>query len=144
MGFKFGTASKKSLARAHPLLQSILKEAIKEVDFKILDSMRGRDAQMLAYRTGRSKAKFGHSAHNYNPAIAVDLFPAPYSWTNEAAFNKLAKVMLRIAKEKGIPLRWGGDWNMDGGKTTSDGWDKPHFELHPWRTYAKQSALYEG
>lgn len=141
MAFTFSKASKASRAKLHPLLRSIVDAAIQETDFKILDATRGRADQTRAYLQGKSKAKFGASAHNYVPAVAMDLFPAPYDWENYEAFNRLAKVILRIAKEKGIPLRWGGDWNMDGSKTVSDAWDKPHFELHPWRTYA--TKLYE-
>jgi len=140
----FSKASKAALKDCAPQLQLIANEAIKEIDFKVLDSKRGRLAQEKAYAQGNSKAKFGQSAHNYVPAIAFDLFPAPYDWNNTASFVKLAEVILRIAKAHGIPLRWGGDWNMDGNKTTSDNWDKPHFELHPWRDHAKKSKLYEG
>lgn len=149
----FGTASKAALKKCHPLLRAIAEEAIKEIDFKVLDATRGRLAQEKAFRQGNSKARFGDSAHNYVPAIAFDLFPAPYIWPDDTtktaeqrkqarqAFIDLSKVILRIGKEKGTPLRWGGDWNMDG--NLSDGWDMPHFELHPWRTWAKKSKLYE-
>lgn len=143
MGFNFSKKSLSSLDKAHPLLQLVCKEAIKEIDFKVLDSMRGRDAQNRAYAAGRSKAKFGQSAHNYFPAIAVDLFPAPYDWNNRQAFKDLAEVAMRIAKKHDVPLRWGGDWNMDGNRTTKDSWDMPHFELHPWRKWAKESKLFE-
>ncbi len=139
----FGKASLDSLAKCHPALQKIANEAIKEIDFKVLDSTRGRIAQTRAYATGKSKAKFGQSAHNYVPAIAFDLFPAPYDWNDRESFKKLAAVIMRIAKAQGVPLRWGGDWNMDGDKTTSDAWDMPHFELHPWREWAKKSRLFE-
>lgn len=141
--FTFGKASKASRAKLHPLLRSIVDEAIKEIDFKILDATRGRAAQTRAFLQGTSKVKFGNSAHNYVPAIAMDLFPAPYDWNDTGSFLRLHKVISRIAKEKGVPLRWGGDWNMDGNKTTDDNWDKPHYELHPWRDYAKKSKLYE-
>lgn len=137
----FGTASKAALKKCHPLLRAIAEEAIKEIDFKVLDATRGRLAQEKAFRQGHSKVHFGDSAHNYVPAIAFDLFPAPYDWDNRQAFINLSKIILRIGKEKGTPLRWGGDWNMDG--NLSDGWDMPHFELHPWRTWAKKSKLYE-
>lgn len=140
----FGATSMASLAKCHPNLQIIANEAIKETDFKVLDSTRGRDAQTRAYATGKSKAKFGQSAHNYVPAIAFDLFPAPYDWNNRDSFKRLSIIIMRIAKSHGIPLRWGGDWNMDGDKTKSDAWDMPHFELHPWRDWAEKSHLYEG
>lgn len=139
--FKFGTASLASRKKLMRPLQEIVDEAIKEIDFKILDSTRGRAAQTKAFKQGNSKATFGNSAHNYVPAVAVDLFPAPYNWDDRQSFIKLSKVILRIAKEKGIPIRWGGDWNGDG--NLSDGWDMPHYELTPWREWAKKSKLYE-
>lgn len=90
------------------------------------------------------------------PSIAVDLFPAPYEWDTPAAkkaFRNLYAVIGRydpktgqgkgIAKEMKIPLRCGIDWNMDDDKTTSDAWDGGHYELHPWREFAKKSKLYE-
>lgn len=146
MTYKFSNASLSSREKLHPKLKQLVDEMIKHIDFKILDSTRGRAAQTKAFLQGNSKAKFGQSAHNYLPAIAVDLFPAPYEWEGkkaESAFKELGRIGLECAKELGIPVRWGGDWNMDGDKTTSDAWDKPHFELTPWRTWAKQSKLYE-
>lgn len=140
----FGAASLAALNKCHPHLQTIAHEAIKEIDFKVLDSTRGRADQERAFAGGKSKARFGQSAHNYVPAIAFDLFPAPYDWNDRPAFTALSKVIMRIAKEKGIPLRWGGDWNMDGDKTQSDAWDMPHYELHKWRDWAKKSKLFEG
>jgi len=140
----FGAQSKIQLAKAHPKMQAILNRAITRIDFKILDSTRGRAAQTKAYLTGHSKAKFGQSAHNYVPSIAVDLFPAPYDWNNRKAFNDLYYVMMACAHELGIPLRSGNDWNMDGlGVHDTDNWDAGHYELHPWRTWAKQAKLFE-
>jgi len=140
----FGTASIASRAKLHPKLQELVDAAIKEIDFKILDATRGRAAQEKAFAQGNSKVRFGQSAHNYVPAIAADLFPAPYNWDDFQSFEKLYAVMRRIAKEKDIPIRCGIDFNMDGDKTTSDSWDGGHYELHPWRDWAKQSKLYEG
>jgi peptidoglycan L-alanyl-D-glutamate endopeptidase CwlK len=144
MTYRFSKASLASREKLHPKLQLLVDLAIKEIDFKILDATRGRAAQTKAFLQGTSKAKFGQSAHNYVPAIAVDLFPAPYKWEGKAAmeaFDNLGRIMFRLAKENNIPLRWGGDWNMDGSKTTNDAWDKPHFELHPWRDWSKKSKL---
>jgi len=142
---KFSATSNAAKKKLLPELQIILDEAIKEIDFKILDATRGRMAQEKAVAQGHSKVHFGNSAHNYVPAVAVDLFPAPYDWNNTQSFIKLHEVINRIAISKGIKLRWGGDWNMDGSKTTTDNWDKPHYELHPWRDWAaKRSKLYEG
>lgn len=141
---RFGKQSQANLEKAHPALQQILRAAIKEIDFKVLDSTRGRIAQERAFTHGFSKVHFGNSAHNYVPSIATDLFPAPYSWTNKTSFIKLSKVILRIANEMSIPIRWLGDPNRDG--NMNDGWDFPHYELHPWRTWSKSEGvtLYKG
>jgi peptidoglycan L-alanyl-D-glutamate endopeptidase CwlK len=138
----FGAASSAALAKCHPKLQLIANEAIKEIDFRVLDATRGRADQERAFAGGKSKARFGQSAHNYVPAIAFDLFPSPYDWNNRQSFINLYNVVMRIAKAHDIPLRSGLDWNMDG--NFKDGWDAPHYELHPWREYAKKSKLYEG
>lgn len=147
----FGTASKKALAELHPELQRLLNEAIKVTDFRILDAIRGRAAQERAKAQGNSKAGFGDSAHNYEPAIACDLFPAPYDWNNGKAFRDLYDVLgfydpktghgKGLALKLKIGLRSGKDWNMDEDKTTSDAWDGGHYELHPWREWAKKSKL---
>lgn len=149
----FGKASKTALKKAHPDIQRLLNAAIKVIDFKILDATRGRAAQTKAFKQGFSKAPFGQSAHNYVPSVAVDLFPAPYDWDDRAAFRKLYSVIGRydpktgkgkgLAKEMKIPFRSGIDWNMDDDLTTSDAWDGGHYELHPWRDFAKHSKLYE-
>lgn len=141
----FGNASKTRLDGAHPLLRRLMSEAIKratpEQDFTIMDSQRGKAAQELAYKQGHSKARFGQSAHNWTPAVALDIAPFPIDFDNTKRFIDLAqKLILPLAKELSIPIRWGGDWNMDG--STSDGWDFPHYELHPWRSYAAKSKLF--
>lgn len=162
MPYKFGTASLAARAKLHPMMIRIVDEAIKDIDFKILDATRGRAAQTKAFNQGNSKVTFGNSAHNYVPAIAVDLFPAPYIWPDDktataaqrkagkAAFIQLWKILQVIPKrlklidpetKEIVKLRFGIDWNGDG--DISDGWDMPHVELHPWRTWAKHSKLYE-
>lgn len=141
----FGTRSRQNLAQLHPSLQIILSEAIKEFDFTILDAQRGRAEQELAFAKGFSKVHFGNSAHNYTPAVACDIVPwfggsNPIRWNDLQSFKVLQlAVILPIAKQRGIPIRQGIDWNGDG--NIADGWDAPHIELHPWRTWAKKSRL---
>lgn len=143
----FTPSSLKARSQLHPLLQKIVDEAIKEFNFSIHDATRGKAAQEDAFKRGASKVHFGNSAHNYVPAIAMDLYPTPYlpdtSKVNVAANLKahiaLAMVILKIAKAHGTPIRWGG-----GIPDKSFNWDQPHFELNPWRTYAKQSKLFQG
>lgn len=140
----FGTASLKARAQLHPLLQDLVDEAIKLIDFKILDAVRGRAAQERAVAQGHSKVHFGQSAHNYVPAIAMDLFPAPYDWNDKQSFIYLQmKVIKPTAEKLKIPIRQGIDWNRNGVITDESFVDMPHVELYPWREWAKKSKLYE-
>lgn len=137
----FSERSKKARAELHPFLQQLVDEAIKEIDFVILDAQRGRAEQEKAFRGGFSKAKFGQSAHNYIPAVALDICPFPIDFNNldkPNGFKAIAKVFMRIAKEKKLPVRWGGDWDMDGDWKDEKFLDWGHFEIHPWRDYAKE------
>lgn len=146
---EFDAGSKARLAKAHPLLQKLMNEAIKKASFTILDSQRGRKAQEEAYRKGYSKVRFGSSAHNWNPAIALDLAPLPLSWENSAKNLDRWRVLQidvikPLAASLGIPIRQGIDWNRNG-NLTDDGWDDlPHIELYPWREWAKKSTLFLG
>lgn len=142
---KFDSGSTLRLSKAHPLLQKIMNEAIKEMPFMVLDSQRGEAAQELAYRQGNTKVRFGKSAHNWTPAIALDVVPLPVNWKNTKPFIFLAQqVILPIARQLKIPIRWGGDWNMNGNIHDESFVDMPHFELHPWREYAAKAKLFRG
>jgi peptidoglycan LD-endopeptidase CwlK len=141
---RFGQESRARLKLAHPLLQKLMKEAIKEFDFTILQSMRGRADQEMAFKLGHTKVHFGNSAHNWYPSIALDVAPWPVNWKNLKPFYNLSKVILPIAREMKIPIRWGGDWDSDGDSTDQKFMDLPHYELDPWRKWSKKSKLFEG
>ena len=134
----FSKRSLKARAELHPILQQLVDYAIADVDFVILDAQRGRAEQEKAFKGGFSKARFGQSAHNYIPAVALDVVPYPIDFDDVEGFKKIAKTFMRIAKEKGLPIRWGGDWDMDGDWKDERFLDWGHFELHPWRSFAKK------
>ena len=145
--------SKKNLAKAHPLLQKLFNAVAAETaamngkkpGIIVLDATRGKAAQELAFAQGRTKVHFGDSAHNYVPAIALDVCPAPIDWKDTSKFIILGKrFVLPIAKEFGIPIRWGADWNMNSNLKDESFVDMPHYELHPWRSWAKKSTLFNG
>ncbi len=134
---KFGANSKKHLAGAHPLLQQLFNEVVKDIDCMVLDSQRGRQAQEKAFKLGNSKAHFGQSAHNWSPSVALDVVPYPLDWEDTAAFKALAKVVLAKARVLAIPVSWGGAWAHFK--------DYPHYELDPWRVWAKKDCKpFEG
>lgn len=142
----FNKSSADRLKNAHPLLQQLMNAAIKEYNFIIADSQRGRRAQEAALKGGFSKVRFGQSAHNWSPALALDIYPAPYDpMTPREKFVDLQLYVIKpIAKHMVIPIRQGIDWNMNG-ELTDDRWvDLPHLELHPWREFAKRAKPYMG
>jgi hypothetical protein len=140
----FSKRSLLNLEHAHPELRKLMMEAIKKFYFVVTDSRRGRAAQEMAVKMGRSKVHYGDSAHNYSPAVALDIYPYPINYSNTKAFEALQIGIIKpLAHKLGIPIRQGIDWNMNG-VLTDDKWDDlPHVELHPWREFAKHSILFD-
>jgi peptidoglycan LD-endopeptidase CwlK len=113
----FGRRSIERLKEAHPDLQRIANELIKEMDVTVLCAYRGKAAQDEANRTGFSKVRWPNSAHNVRPSRAIDIAPYPIEWEDEAAFLEMRKRIETIAARLGIRLR------------SLIKWDLPHTEL---------------
>lgn len=126
---KFGRTSLKRLNTCHKDLQDILHEAIKFVDFSVLEGYRDKETQNEYYRQGKSKLKFPQGKHNQNPSLAVDIAPYPINWSDLKRFRSVVFFIKGIAAAKGIKLRLGIDWNGDfvGNERFVDA---PHIELH--------------
>lgn len=136
MSYKF---SQKSIERLHTcdvFLVDIMQEALMRsaIDFGIAEGYRTPERQRQLFDEGKSKidgiSKRGK--HNFNPSRAVDI----YAWVNgKVCYDKhalcfLAGVILSRAKELSVPLRWGGNWDMDGEIITDQTFqDLVHFEL---------------
>lgn len=137
----FGKRSQDNLAKVHPFLVKVAQAAIKRIDFTVICGHRDKAGQDAALRDGTTKVAFPNSAHNPLPACAIDVIPYPFTNWNDPAMFKQWKAIADIMREEGqlvgTPIRWGGDWEGTGSQASSNTWDKPHFELHPWRTYAK-------
>lgn len=150
--FHYGAKSKAQLKLAHPLLQKLFAEAIKHIDIQILQSQRGEKAQEEAFRLGHSRAHFGQSAHNWEPSIALDVCLYPLDWEDRPGFLAVQAIVgwydpkknsgHGLAKTMKIPIIWGGDWDSDGDLTDQKLIDLPHYELRPWRSFAKESKLF--
>ncbi len=69
---------------------------------------------------GIGKDGFGH---------AVDICPYPVDWGDLKKFDAISEAMFAAAKEVGVTLRWGADWDMDGFPRERGESDSPHFEL---------------
>ena len=136
---KFSITSQSKLAMCHGDIIEVMSRAIQLFDFTVLYGYRTLLEQHKLYLQGRElvsgiwvvrdKAKIvthcdgvvKKSRHNYSPSLAVDIAPYPIDWADIQRFIDMAKVVMDIAKEMDVPLRWGGDWTKMK--------DYPHFEL---------------
>ena len=140
MAFRLSDASRAKLAGVHPDLIRVVFRAIEisKVDFKVIEGVRTPERQRELYAQGRTKP--GNrvtwtlkSNHFINPKTgkghAVDLLPAPYDWKEGPQWKQMADAMFAAAKELGIAIRWGRDWDRDGIIGEKGETDGPHFEL---------------
>lgn len=137
---KFSKPSLDQLSTCHPNLQAVFNEVIKFRDCKILEGHRNEEAQHQAFITGKSKLDWPNGNHNKFPSDAVDAAPYPVEFPlpTDSAQVKQKKLMqfcvfagyvLATADQLGIPLRWGGDWDMDTDLKDNSFDDLVHFEL---------------
>ena len=125
----FGKSSKKRLSTCDDRLQKVFNEVIKHVDCSVLCGHRGKDDQNKAYKEGKSKAKYPNGRHNRQPSLAVDVSPYPIDWNDLERQTLFAGFVLGIAKQMGINLIWGNDWDGDFETKDTGLKDYPHFEL---------------
>lgn len=137
--FAFGSASENRLKTCDPRLQRIANQAIRvtPVDFTIVWGFRGEESQNELFRTGMSQRAWPDSTHNRTLeglpwSLALDFAPwvnGRIYWNDTHMFAKIAGVFFAVAGGLEIPLRWGGDWNMDGRTTDQTLMDWGHIEL---------------
>jgi peptidoglycan L-alanyl-D-glutamate endopeptidase CwlK len=132
--------SQKRLMGVHPDLIRVVKRAIEITtqDFMVLEGVRTKLRQAELYAQGRTKPGevvtwTMNSRHFIDPKTgyshAVDLVPFPLNWKDITAFDAMADAMKKAAKELGISIRWGADWDRDGKPREKGEKDSPHFEL---------------
>lgn len=141
----------------HPNMIKLIHRAaeLSTVPFMVVEGVRSKDQCMINYGKGRTIAecvakglpskfaqpnqgkvtwlndplKSKHAIQADGLGHAVDLLPAPYDWKDTKLFDQLDKIMVAAAKELGIHIRWGADWNQDGVAHQKGETDSPHFEL---------------
>nr|DAD67809.1 MAG TPA: L alanyl D glutamate peptidase endolysin [Siphoviridae sp. ctMS01] len=144
--YSFGQTSLDKMLKVHPKLVEVMKEAIKNspFDFRITDGARTTEEQFALYQKGRTKpgskvtncdgykAKSNHQIKSDGYGHAVDIFPCGIlengvyrKFTSEEGYDDkklkiISEHILKIAKEKGVNIEWGGNWKMH---------DTPHFEI---------------
>ena len=132
--------SKKSMTALNSCsqdIQTILLEAIKYIDFSIIEGQRTAERQAELYAKGRTEPGeivsncdgiINKSKHQASPkSKAADVVPYPTLWENENLFFALNGVIETVQKQLlndgriKHPLKWGGNWlNLK---------DLPHYEI---------------
>ena len=126
---RFGKKSKAQLATCNEKLERVFNEVIKTVDCSVLEGHRNQDRQDALYEEGKTKVKYPHGRHNEFLSRAADVVPYPIDWDDRERFHLFAGFVLGTAKQMGIDLRWGGDWNINWFVDDNKFDDFPHFEL---------------
>lgn len=128
-----GRESLAALATCDARLQRLARAAILLVDFKILEGHRGKEAQEAAFRAGNTKLHFPHGNHNKYPSRAFDFAPWPIDWSERttavARFAFVAGVFHALARQQGVQIRFGWDWNRNLDPRDESFMDWPHIEL---------------
>jgi hypothetical protein len=125
----FSEFSTLNLLSCHSDLIAILSDLIEDFDFRVVCGHRNMEEQNAAFESGHSTKIWPNSKHNGMPSHAVDIIPWPECYSDLNKFYLLAGRVLQIAYDKGIPLRWGGDWDMDDDLQDQTFQDQGHFEL---------------
>ena len=136
-------------------MQALFSTVVINYDNTIIQGHRNEPTQNEYFENGKSQVQWPNSKHNTKPSSAVD--SAPYipgrgiPWPETpACFKELnsfhnkqisnyVKDMMQFAhyagfvqgtaQEMNIPIRWGGDWDMDDDLRDNKFDDLVHFEL---------------
>jgi peptidoglycan L-alanyl-D-glutamate endopeptidase CwlK len=129
------------LNQVTPNLRLLFQEVDKEVQVEVLSStIRTLEQQKAYFAAGTSKTM--DSKHLIAPGIrdfseAVDAGPYPHKWPVEgekdywkdwARIYYFAGVVVTKAKQLGIKIRFGGDWNGNFDLKDQNFYDGVHFE----------------
>jgi peptidoglycan LD-endopeptidase CwlK len=140
MMFALSDYSLNRLLGAHPdlvrLVHAVMEMQI--MDFGVEEGLRTNERQRELIAQGRSttmNSKHLVQADGYGHA--VDLSPYPLDWDKVnkgdwrecSRFGVLAGLMKAKAKELGISIVWGNDWDSDGQTLDHTFNDAPHFQL---------------
>lgn len=118
MSYRYGKTSKSRLATCHPEIQRLFNSLINDYDISIICGHRTEEEQNAAVASGASKTAYPDSKHNRFPSLGVDAALYPIDWNDAGRHYMFVGVVRERARELGIPIRCGADW--DGDFKTSD------------------------
>lgn len=126
MKYFLGTHSQQELKGVHPKLVQVVRDAIADTDqdFTVFDGLRSVEQQQQYVDQGVSRTLASrHLRQDDGYGHAVDLVPyvrGRLRWEWEPCY-RIATAMRRAARERDLPLLWGGSWErLDTGEATPD------------------------
>lgn len=105
-------AGERHLTSLEPGLVRVVRRVAEVWDIVILETDRDPARQAMLVSTGKSKTLA--SKHLKQPdgfAHAIDLAPMPVDWNDLSRWSYFGGYCLATARELGVPVIWGGDWN---------------------------------
>ncbi|ELX2304359.1 M15 family metallopeptidase [Yersinia enterocolitica] len=128
--FNLSQRSEKNLLGVNPELVKVVRRAIQitQVDFMVIEGLRSAERQRELVTKGASQTL--NSRHLTGHAVdCVPLIAGAIPWNDKSKFKAVSDAMFQAAKELGVRIRWGGDWNENGRSDDERFYDGPHFEL---------------
>lgn len=129
MSYTYGKVSAERLATCHPDLQRLFNSLIEDYDVTILCGHRTEAEQNAAFASGASKLKWPNGKHNSLPSRAVDATLHPVQWNDNGRHYMFIGIVKERARQLGISIRCGGDWDGDNETRDQTFNDLVHFEL---------------
>ena len=122
---RFSKKSLRELDTCDPLLQYLFKEVVKHFDCSIIEGKRSLKEQKELLKEGATKTL--KSAHLTGKA--VDVYPYPVDFEDRDRWHYFGGFVLGTARQFGIDVIWGGDWDNDTKTKDNTFDDLMHFEL---------------
>ena len=123
--YKFGRRSRERMKGIDSRLINVLNELIKMMDVTIIEGLRSAERQEELLAQGATKVKYS----KHMEGKAVDIAPYPIDWKDRDRFYYMGGMVRGIAKQLGINIRFGGDWDSDGETKDNQFDDLVHIEI---------------
>ena len=140
MVFKFSDRSLERLKDVHPDLVKVIHRVMSYqiMDFSVNEGVRTLERQKQLFAEGKSKTLDSkHIKQKDGYGHAVDLYPSPVDMAKVGKgdareifrFGVLAGLMKKAARECGVKMVNGADWDDDGQTLDHTFFDAPHMEI---------------
>jgi peptidoglycan L-alanyl-D-glutamate endopeptidase CwlK len=103
---------------------------VKVYDCSIIQGIRTVEQQERLFNEGSSKTmKSKHLMQKDGFSHAVDVAPYPIDWNDTKRFYHFAGAVQERARQLGLDIRWGGDWDSDQDLNDQTFNDLVHWEI---------------